>query len=845
MSGAGPPPAGGAFAPVAIEERPPPGRRRRRLLAAVVVVVVAAAVVLAVLDPFGGGRGSPGGVTDNGYATSLQRVTERALTSQTQVSGTLGFAGESTIRVPAGIAPSAAGQARGAVAADRRGLASAGSSLAADHVALANAGATLAADEQRLAVDCAGDNAAQNASSSGRERRRRVRRRRAARVRRPQAETQAAAGVAADECRVSSAEHPLARRARAALERAAQATAYGPDSTFTGCRRRGASSAAASACSRSTAQPVLLLYGLDGRDARVRGRDVAGRRRRGAEREPRRARLRARSRRRRVHRARPRPRSGRLQAAHGEPQTGQLLLGSVVFEPRRRSASRRWRRPSRSARRVTAGPRAVGHLDHAAGLDPARRRARGPGQGRRPGRRSRCRTTDDARADHATSARSRPPARTGPTIAVDAVPTDPAATGNLDQAPVQRVDHDRQRRATRSSCRSTRCWRSRAAATRSRRSARRRAPPRGGDHRPVRRRRRPRAGQRRRARGRAARRGAGLMSVAAEHRAGGTVRPVARARGDGDGASVLELDAVTKTYPALPPVVALAAVSFSVRRGELVAIVGPSGSGKSTLLHVMGTLERPSAGAVRITGLDVAGLDDRALSVVRATRIGFVFQQFFLAEHQSVLDNVADGLLYAGVAGVASAASTQRARSSGSGSRTAPASGRRSCRAASASASRSRARWSAQPAIVLADEPTGNLDSANGAAIFALLQELHAAGTTIVVITHDRELAARLPRQIEMLDGRIVADTAAPATARRVGDRRAAADRAEAATCTQERHADARSRDRCSWRRGCAAAVVAGARSARPPARRARRPLGADGRHRRQRRARLAIRRTS
>ena len=124
----------------------------------------------------------------------------------------------------------------------------------------------------------------------------------------------------------------------------------------------------------------------------------------------------------------------------------------------------------------------------------------------------------------------------------------------------------------------------------------------------------------------------------------------ARASGDGGGDVVLELDGVTKTYPALPPVVALAAVSFRVRRGELVAIVGPSGSGKSTLLHVMGTLERPTSGIVRITGLDVAGLDDRALSVVRATRIGFVFQQFFLAEHQSVLDNVADGLLYAGVA---------------------------------------------------------------------------------------------------------------------------------------------------------------------------------------------------
>ncbi len=221
--------------------------------------------------------------------------------------------------------------------------------------------------------------------------------------------------------------------------------------------------------------------------------------------------------------------------------------------------------------------------------------------------------------------------------------------------------------------------------------------------------------------------------------------------------AVLELESVVKEYPGEPPIRALDGVSLSVAAGEMVGIVGPSGSGKTTLLHIIGTLDRATSGAVRLGGVDTSDMSDRHLSAVRSQMLGFVFQQFFLLDGMSALDNVANGLLYKGIAPAERRESAKQALERvGLGHRLEhipnKLSGGERQRVAIARAIVNR------PAIVLADEPTGNLDSRSGGSVMELINELHADGHTIIIITHDRELASSLPRQVSMLDGHIESD---------------------------------------------------------------------------------------
>ena len=227
---------------------------------------------------------------------------------------------------------------------------------------------------------------------------------------------------------------------------------------------------------------------------------------------------------------------------------------------------------------------------------------------------------------------------------------------------------------------------------------------------------------------------------------------------DPDGDVVLELRDVGKEYPTDPPTRVLHGVDLTVRRGELLAVVGPSGSGKSTLMNIIGTLDRPTSGLVRVAGHDVSALSDQDLSALRAGAIGFVFQQFFLLSGMSSLDNVADGLLYRGVARARRRTRAVEAMERvGLGHRLhhnpEKLSGGERQRVAIARALVGR------PSVVLADEPTGNLDSASSASIMTLLHELHGEGATIVVVTHDREIASSLPRQVAVRDGRIERDS--------------------------------------------------------------------------------------
>jgi putative ABC transport system ATP-binding protein len=477
----------------------------------------------------------------------------------------------------------------------------------------------------------------------------------------------------------------------------------------------------------------------------------------------------------------------KLQAALGMTQNGTLSLGQAVFEPtavRVTTLSAQLGGTTQSGQTVMQGSSTTRQVQVAVGASQQSDMAVGdkvtitlPNNQTTPGVVSSVGTVAACPTNSASSGSSSSFATPGtdtcssgssgssttPTIIVDVTPSDSAATGTWDQAPVQVT-------VTTASVPGALVVPVTALLARSGGGYAVEVVDPGGPSsrvgvaRTVRRCRRAGAGHglgaRRGPRGGGPDRMTGTSHHALDHASivagNGSVTDVAQV-------PVLEVDNVTKSYPGEPPVQALGGVNLTIGQGELAGIVGPSGSGKTTLLQLMGTLDRPTSGRVRITGLDVATMADDDVAYLRATRIGFIFQQFFLAEHATALDNVADGLLYAGIprdqrrqraiealdlVGLGNRPSVRPTQLSG---------GQRQ-RVAIARA------LVGQPAVLLADEPTGNLDQATGQSILALIDQLHQGGSTIVVITHDHSIAERMLRKVEILDGHVVADTAAAAT---------------------------------------------------------------------------------
>jgi putative ABC transport system ATP-binding protein len=756
----------------------PAGRRWRKpsWVIATAVALAAAGAAVMIAGPF---RPAGGGVTDSADATGIYTLARQDLSSQTQVPATLGNAGSFTIAAPAGASPQEVSQAQQAVTADQQSLSADGQyeadasgagnqAITADQASVSTARSALSSDQAAESRDCAGPGATSTACSQD-EQKVSADEAQLAQARQQLAAAQSAAVLGHDQNQAKVAPDETKLQQDQATLTSLQASAISPGTTFTWLPAAGDTIREDQPVYSLSDEPVPLLYGSvpayrafyvgmsDGSDvAELTGDLIALGYRSGLAQGDHYSPVTASA-------------VKRWQSARGLPATGEILLGEVVFEPGPLQVTSVTPSPGQSVGDGSGAGAGGGAVLEATSttrqvsiaLDAAQQSevAVGdqvtitlPDNQTTPGVISSVGTVATS-----PSAASDDPGPSSPTITVLVNPADPAATGTWDQAPVNVTITT----GTVSNALVVPVDALLAPGRRRLRRAggepRRHVPPRAGQPRPLRRRRRPGPGQRPGPGRRPEDSGAEPMSA-------GTAGPAIRRLAD---RPVLEIDQVTRIYPGEPPVTALRQVSFAVGPGELVGIAGPSGSGKTTLLHLMGTLDRPSSGHVRITGLDLGQLSDRELAALRATRIGFVFQQFFLAEHQSVLDNVADGLLYAGVPqqqrrvralhalGLVGLAGRPLARPH-------QLSGGQRQRVAIARA------LAGSPAIVLADEPTGNLDQATGLAILELFEELHRTGVTIVVITHDRDIAARIERRIEMRDGRITSDSAGHAPGLRV-----------------------------------------------------------------------------